>query len=421
MEDMDLSEDLEEILFLLEDNVFVRWRIDFNIFNFNQSIYGRLFERGNRFGYGDPRNMNLPEIKGPPNTTKLLVCISSHSDYTPDPTNPLKCFQKTGFYQKVRGATTSQNQPCNAATLSTIRRRRPQSSIVQLLQSRERNAWPTPTQCYVNNIFLPNRSSGALSTDDKMKYCSVYSPNNGRHLLVASVDGHVTVFDAENRNNYKEVARYYLDQSTYAILDLDVSPDGREFLVSTWRNNVYTCNVLEEDDINRNYVRSHQLVETASKTGTFSACFSNDAKELLASTTDGCIYVFDRARDERTVRIAQDQRDDINAARFLESGNNNVIIGGSNSGLIEIWDRRVLGATAKTSKSVATLYGHFDSITYIDPKNDGRHFITNSKDQSVKLWDVRKMARRNQLKKVRKVLAQPTWNYQNDNIPPECE
>lgn len=76
MEDMDLSEDvdLEEILFLLEDNVLVRWRIEYNFFN--QSIYGRLFERGNR-GM-DHRNMKLPEIKGAPNTAKLLVPSSTY-------------------------------------------------------------------------------------------------------------------------------------------------------------------------------------------------------------------------------------------------------------------------------------------------------------------------------------------------------
>ena len=29
-------------------------------------------------------------------------------------------------------------------------------------------------------------------------------------------------------------------------------------------------------------------------------------------------------------------------------------------------------------------------MTYIDPKMDGRHLISNSKDQSVKLWDIRR-------------------------------
>lgn len=78
MVDMDVSDDLEEILFLLEDNVFDRWRMNFHFLNLNQNIYGRLYERvTNRLG--DVRNMNLPAIKGPPNTDKLLVGYRTRS------------------------------------------------------------------------------------------------------------------------------------------------------------------------------------------------------------------------------------------------------------------------------------------------------------------------------------------------------
>lgn len=263
-----------------------------------------------------------------------------------------------------------------------------------------------------------------------MKYCSVYSPDNGRHLLVVSMDGQVTVFNTENRNKYKEVAQHKLDLNTYSILDLDISPDGREFLVSTWRNNVYTCNVLGDDENNVNFRRSHQLMTSNNnnnhnncKLGTISTCFSNDAKEILTSATNGCIYLIDRTTDEKTMRIVQDARDEVNAVRFLDSGSNNVIIGGSDRGIIEIWDRRLMngGVAAKSRKSVATLIGHYDGITYVDPKGDGRHFITNSKDQSVKLWDVRNAGRCNQIKKARKTLAQQTWNFRCDSIPQECK
>jgi hypothetical protein len=35
-------------------------------------------------------------------------------------------------------------------------------------------------------------------------------------------------------------------------------------------------------------------------------------------------------------------------------------------------------------------FGHVAGITYVDTRQDGRYFISNGKDQSVKLWDVRR-------------------------------
>ncbi|KAK3080870.1 L14B protein, partial [Teratosphaeriaceae sp. CCFEE 6253] len=35
--------------------------------------------------------------------------------------------------------------------------------------------------------------------------------------------------------------------------------------------------------------------------------------------------------------------------------------------------------------------GHTEGVTYIDSKGDGRYVISNGKDQTCKLWDLRKM------------------------------
>ena len=35
--------------------------------------------------------------------------------------------------------------------------------------------------------------------------------------------------------------------------------------------------------------------------------------------------------------------------------------------------------------------GHLEGITFIDSRGDGRHLITNGKDQTTKLWDIRRM------------------------------
>lgn len=35
--------------------------------------------------------------------------------------------------------------------------------------------------------------------------------------------------------------------------------------------------------------------------------------------------------------------------------------------------------------------GHTEGITYVSAKGDGRYVISNGKDQSVRLWDLRNM------------------------------
>ena len=35
--------------------------------------------------------------------------------------------------------------------------------------------------------------------------------------------------------------------------------------------------------------------------------------------------------------------------------------------------------------------GHTDGMTHLDPKGDGRYLISNCKDQTIKLWDLRSM------------------------------
>lgn len=56
---------------------------------------------------------------------------------------------------------------------------------------------------------------------------------------------------------------------------------------------------------------------------------------------------------------------------------------------VQVWDRRSFIAKGKP---VGVLMGHLEGITFLDSRGDGRYFISNGKDQTIKLWDIRKMA-----------------------------
>lgn len=54
----------------------------------------------------------------------------------------------------------------------------------------------------------------------------------------------------------------------------------------------------------------------------------------------------------------------------------------------KVWDRRCF----TREKPAGVLAGHLDGITHIDSRGDGRYLISNGKDQTIKLWDIRKMS-----------------------------
>lgn len=88
---------------------------------------------------------------------------------------------------------------------------------------------------------------------------------------------------------------------------------------------------------------------------------------------------------------------------------------------IKIWDRRCLNET--NPKEVGVFSGHLDGITYIDSKNDSRYLISNSKDQTIKLWDMRVFSPSgdtNQASSRRRTRYHNRWDYRWDTVPKEC-
>ena len=50
-------------------------------------------------------------------------------------------------------------------------------------------------------------------------------------------------------------------------------------------------------------------------------------------------------------------------------------------------------------------------------QGDNRYLITNSKDQSIKLWDMRKFSRQEGIEATLSEVQQQTWDYRWQNVP----
>lgn len=119
--------------------------------------------------------------------------------------------------------------------------------------------------------------------------------------------------------------------------------------------------------------------------GIWSVRFSGDGRELVAGTSANSINIFDI--ESRTVlHHFVGHEDDVNAVCFADKSSPHIIYSGSDDTTMKVWDRRSMG----DRREAGAFVGHVEGLTYIDSKGDGRYILSNGKDQSMKLWDIRK-------------------------------
>ncbi|KAL8708258.1 MAG: hypothetical protein Q9220_006835 [cf. Caloplaca sp. 1 TL-2023] len=114
--------------------------------------------------------------------------------------------------------------------------------------------------------------------------------------------------------------------------------------------------------------------------------FSGDGREVVAGTSDHSVFVYDIEAKRSILRIPG-HSDDVNAVCFGDNSSPHILYSGSDDTLIKVWDRRSMG----DSREAGVFMGHTEGLTYVDSKGDGRYVLSNGKDQTMKLWDLRKM------------------------------
>lgn len=76
---------------------------------------------------------------------------------------------------------------------------------------------------------------------------------------------------------------------------------------------------------------------------------------------------------------------DINSVCYL-GPDSPVILSGSDDSNIHLYDPRALGIN---KSPVSIFLGHYGGLTCVSSKEDGIYFCSNSKDQTLKIWDTR--------------------------------
>ncbi|KAJ3611881.1 hypothetical protein NHX12_021894 [Muraenolepis orangiensis] len=263
----------------------------------------------------------------------------------------------------------------------------------------------------IRTHFLPNYVSHKDTYHQKV-FCGLYS-NDGSMFLSACQDQNIRLYDT-TRRRFNLLRTVKARDVGWSVLDVCFTPDTRHILYSSWSDYIHVCSV--DGDSADGDSECHMALDLSPderRFCVFSLAASTDGKEILGGANDGCLYVFDREQNKRTLKIDAHE-DDVNAVAFADNSSQ-LLFSGSDDALCKVWDRRTL--REDNPQPVGQLAGHRDGITFIHSKGDARYLISNSKDQSIKLWDVRKFSPKEGLAAALLAVTQQNWDYRWQQVP----
>ncbi|KAG7271367.1 hypothetical protein CRUP_009389 [Coryphaenoides rupestris] len=258
----------------------------------------------------------------------------------------------------------------------------------------------------IRTHFLPNYVSHKHTYHQKV-FCGLYS-HDGNMFLSACQDQNIRLYDTTQRR-FNLLRTVKARDVGWSVLDVCFTPDTRHILYSSWSDYIHMCSVDGDSECHT----ALDLSPDERRFCVFSLAASSDGKEILGGANDGCLYVFDCEQNKRTLKIDAHE-DDVNAVAFADSSSQ-LLFSGSDDALCKMWDRRML--REDRPQPVGQLAGHRDGVTFIDSKGDARYLISNSKDQSIKLWDVRKFSPKEGLAAALLAVTQQNWDYRWQQVP----
>jgi WD repeat-containing protein 23 len=270
---------------------------------------------------------------------------------------------------------------------------------------------------------VPNRPTRIVDRRQSRAYIGRFTPSGDIYIAAYQNERRIRLYDVHNE--WKVVKNVHARNLRWTVTDTALSSDENFLLYASITPVVHLVNVTRGDggtgatESIANVTDIHESLNFATDetgggvNGIWSIKWSPNNKEIIAGTGDASLYIYDVAAGKTVVKV-RGHKDDVNAVAYADTDSGNIILTGSDDHEIKVFDRRMLG-NSRSPQNVGVFIGHTEGIAHLDSKGDNRYFISNSKDQSIKLWDLRKARSMKEASKVRRETYRNvpsfSWDY----------
>ncbi|KAI1478280.1 WD40 repeat-like protein [Daldinia eschscholtzii] len=235
--------------------------------------------------------------------------------------------------------------------------------------------------------MIPSSDAEMIINYDDNVYSGQFS-DDGNFYFACVKDMKVRMYDTSNPYNWRHYKTVPFTFGSWTLTDASLSPDNKWLAYTSIQSNVCLA-PTDPNDTGDPYMLNlseNGRVGWRGGFGIFSIRFSGDGRELVAGTNASSIVVYD-IESRQVLHTIEGHDDDVNAVCFADKSSPHILYSGSDDATIKVWDRRSMG----DGREAGAFVGHIQGLTYLDSKNDGRYLLSNGKDQSMKLWDLKMM------------------------------
>ena len=279
--------------------------------------------------------------------------------------------------------------------------------------------------CHLGMRHIPQHDPKVREVMNSRGYIGQYS-DDGEWFISGWQDRRIKIHDVHNDWSTRKdiVAR----QLRWTITDTCMSPDNSFLVYSSITPFVHMVSTAQRDvSPNIDDDKEHYKLQfggSYDSFGIWGISFSPDGREIVAGTSDERLIVYD-VETNKIVRNINAHKDDVNSVAFVDQSSN-IVVSGSDDCLCKVWDKRMARTStapgtgsAEKSSAAGVFVGHSEGVAHVSPKGDGRYFISNAKDQSIKLWDLRGMLSEKDYSSQKKPgIPKYHWDYRWMEYPP---
>jgi WD repeat-containing protein 23 len=242
----------------------------------------------------------------------------------------------------------------------------------------------------IRQDLIPESAADTIIHYNSRCYSGQFS-DDGNFFFSCAQDFRVRMYDTSNPYDWKYYKTVIYPFGQWTITDASLSPDNRFLAYSSIKSIVCLAATDPENDSDPSLLDFSNMGTQNPRAhpnyfSIWSIRFSGDGREIVAGTGDDSVYVYDIERQQSVLRIPG-HRDDVNAVCFGDAYSPHILYSGSDDTTLKVWDRRSMG----DGREAGMFLGHTEGLTYVDSKGDGRYVLSNGKDQTAKLWDLRNM------------------------------